>query len=245
MRNNYQNQNDELLPKEDTDEDYISGQEYREQLKDLEPKETAGINWKQKLAVGFLALFGISALLLWAVNFKSNLAINKPLPSQGQEGGEIQPSQNQLLNIDTDGDGLLDYDELNYYNTSPYLEDTDSDGIEDKSEIELGEDPNCPRGQNCFSEEDISSGEPPINLEEYQVSEEDFQQFLEQSGYYEQTGIGSDAQVDRQDMEEVLKGATTAGELRALLKEFGISESLLNQISDEDLMAAYAETLQE
>lgn len=50
---------------------------------------------------------------------------------------------------DTDGDGWSDFDETYLYKTSPYLEDTDSDGISDGAEIKNGTDPNCPEGKAC------------------------------------------------------------------------------------------------
>jgi len=55
----------------------------------------------------------------------------------------------RLQSIDTDHDGLNDYEELYFYNTSPYLPDTDSDKIDDKTEIEKGTDPLCAEGTNC------------------------------------------------------------------------------------------------
>src|SRR5512135_986812 len=50
---------------------------------------------------------------------------------------------------DTDGDGLTDYDETYVYKTSPYLKDSDSDGTDDKTEVEQGTDPNCPKDKAC------------------------------------------------------------------------------------------------
>ncbi len=54
-----------------------------------------------------------------------------------------------LKTKDTDHDGISDYDELYIYRTSPFLEDSDSDGIPDLVEIQNGTDPNCPQGKTC------------------------------------------------------------------------------------------------
>ncbi len=42
------------------------------------------------------------------------------------------------------------YEEINFYLSSIYLKDTDSDGVDDKTEVDKGEDPNCPVGQECL-----------------------------------------------------------------------------------------------
>lgn len=55
----------------------------------------------------------------------------------------------ELKTKDTDGDGVSDWDELNVYRTSPYLIDSDSDGISDSAEISDGTDPNCPKDREC------------------------------------------------------------------------------------------------
>lgn len=51
--------------------------------------------------------------------------------------------------VDTDGDGLSDFDEENIFFTSKYLTDSDGDGISDFLEIQKGTDPNCPTGSSC------------------------------------------------------------------------------------------------
>jgi len=47
----------------------------------------------------------------------------------------------QAKQEDTDEDGLFDYDEIYLYNTSPYIQDSDSDAFTDKEEIDAGSDP--------------------------------------------------------------------------------------------------------
>ena len=44
-------------------------------------------------------------------------------------------------NPDTDGDGLLDGDEVNRYHTNPLVADTDGDGLRDGLEVRTGSDP--------------------------------------------------------------------------------------------------------
>lgn len=44
-------------------------------------------------------------------------------------------------NIDTDGDGLMDSDEVKIYRTDPLKADTDGDGYKDGYEVERGYDP--------------------------------------------------------------------------------------------------------
>jgi len=46
--------------------------------------------------------------------------------------------------IDSDGDGLSDWEEINIYGTDPYLADTDGDGVSDFLEILYGTDPLVP-----------------------------------------------------------------------------------------------------
>lgn len=57
---------------------------------------------------------------------------------------------------DTDKDTISDYDEKNIYATSPYIADTDSDGLRDDVEITTGSDPNCATGKTCNTTSDAS-----------------------------------------------------------------------------------------
>lgn len=55
---------------------------------------------------------------------------------------EIYTHETDPLNPDTDGDGLTDYDEINTHETDPLNEDTDGDGLSDGDEVNVhGTDP--------------------------------------------------------------------------------------------------------
>jgi|AntRauTorckE6833_2_1112554.scaffolds.fasta_scaffold00189_16 lipoprotein-anchoring transpeptidase ErfK/SrfK len=47
-------------------------------------------------------------------------------------------------NIDSDNDGISDYDEINVYYTNPYSKDTDGDGYTDWEELNAGYSPHNP-----------------------------------------------------------------------------------------------------
>jgi len=51
------------------------------------------------------------------------------------------------LFLDSDGDGISDYDEIHIYGTNPFAADTDGDGFTDGAEIALGMDPLNPDPQ--------------------------------------------------------------------------------------------------
>ena len=132
------------------------------------------------------------------------------------------------INIDTDGDGLSDYDEQYIYGTSPFLEDTDSDGIPDKVEIERGTDPNCPEGQNCsgsyFAEQ---------NADVETTSNNDL----------DLTNLNGDKELTEEELRAALAGQVDAAVLRTFLLEGGVDQEVLAGISDEELLASYQEVL--
>jgi len=228
-------------------EEYISGEEYRGEMQALTPKRQDEISWKQKLAAAFLIIFGLSAFILWIIQFRSGLNVGETLTSE--EIAQLEESKEEantdaLRAQDTDQDGLSDYDEFYFYETSPYLEDTDSDGLWDKEEIEKGEDPNCPLGQECYSAETTvdSGSETSQTQSELELDTEAINNYLSESA---NSGTEvSDADLETQIIEEILSGNADATNLRILLKESGMDENMLNQISDEDLINTYQQTLQ-
>lgn len=54
------------------------------------------------------------------------------------------PKKSKKEIIDSDGDGLSDYEEINIYGTDPYNPDTDGDGMNDGDEVKAGRNPRGP-----------------------------------------------------------------------------------------------------
>lgn len=240
-------------------EEYVSGEDYREKMQALSPQTQApaGLSWQQKAGVAFLAIFGASALILWAVQFKSGLQVTEPLTTeelaklqQARGGGNDTDTAAQLRSQDTDKDGLNDYDELYVYGTSPYLEDSDSDKVLDKKEVERGTDPNCPQGKICTGNEQpanaVTATTSP-NLYNNTPPELDIQginNYLQQSQSEPETaGADQNQSAEQQIMQSILQGKADAQSLRAMLKQAGMDETALNKISDEQLIQIYQQTL--
>lgn len=129
---------------------------------------------------------------------------------------------------DTDTDGLSDYDELNIYFTSPYLDDTDSDDVVDGDEVAAGEDPNCPAGKTCGSPEtQIGPGPNPDDLATAPGT------------------VAASASAQSQFVgltPEVLENITPS-QVRDLLRGSGVSEEVLARFTDEQLMNLFEQTM--
>lgn len=97
-------------------------------------------------------MIGVTGVVLWP--FLAGKQVNLPFKRNGsvafKTAEQVEKERmDQLRKMDTDSDGLTDYDELYLFRTSPFLSDSDSDGIVDGAEVAQDTDPNCPQGQTC------------------------------------------------------------------------------------------------
>ncbi len=103
------------------------------------------------LSIGFIALVGGVASVYFRINSVTPYLFSLD-PTPGPIKTEAQKRLEKLAEmrtLDSDSDGLNDFDEEYAFSTSAYLADTDSDGTDDKTEIETGEDPKCAKGMVC------------------------------------------------------------------------------------------------
>lgn len=203
----------------------------------------------QKIAAAVLAVFAIAVIFMWAAQFKKS--VSGPFSGGGEEtasGGKTsyqqEDSEESLRAKDTDGDGLSDWDELYFYKTSPYLEDSDSDGFTDKQEIDNEKDPNCPVGRDCNSagivEGDadvVSSGSQADNSDSLNtlMDQLNVDQNLSQSG--------AGAAEMPAELKAIFGSDMDAASLREMLLQYGMKKEALDKISDEQLMQSYKEIL--
>lgn len=224
--------------------------ENRDNSQENLPKNNNGLDLKSKILVVVLFVFAVVIVILWASSLKNNL--NEPFEYQGQtntnEGGGCPSgdcggsNDEDLRNKDTDGDGLSDWEELNVYNTSPYLKDSDSDGYPDGEEVENNHDPNCPRGEECYKEEeDNGMVNNPSATTSSNQNPEDGMNF---------DNINSSLNLDEENLnaapeevQSVMQGEASVDNLREILRQAGMEEDVLDKISDDQLKEAYKETL--
>lgn len=256
MQNDYQNS-------ENNDEDDLDRRNT--------PVRRTPLGLEQKIAVVILFIFAIAVMGMWSVQFKksitnpfnyqsNNTADNTKNSSAAASQQQAKDSEEALRSKDTDGDGLSDWDELYIYKTSPYLEDSDSDGFSDKEEIDSGNDPNCPVGRNCYSSNIIKKNSSEtdntnsLNLQSNQNNNllNGTNGLNSQSGQNNNllnglitppTSDNNSGKTNSADLKSIIGDKLDAPTLRQMLLKAGMSEKILNQISDDDLIKSYQEIL--
>ena len=105
----------------------------------------------EKIGLVVFAIIALATFILGYAQVKKSIYlpfVRKPNTYKTTEELDKE-REDHLKNIDTDKDELTDYDELYVFHTSPFLEDSDSDGVPDGKEVADGTDPNCPKGKVC------------------------------------------------------------------------------------------------
>ncbi|MBI5765748.1 hypothetical protein HZA71_00795 [Candidatus Falkowbacteria bacterium] len=189
---------------------------------------------REKIITGLVLVICVAAVFL--IYYQTKASFNGPLSAvfkisedaaNKNPAPEVKETLATILALkqkDTDNDGLSDYDEIYIYKTSPYLEDTDGDGFSDKKEIDGGHDPNCPGSDDCFSGggTNVNGGQTAAGLPANQ------QEIIAQ-----QQALSN----------QLLSGQASAEAIRVALIQGGIPQETLSQISDEEIMAFYHETM--
>ncbi len=208
----------------------------------------------QKLTIAIVAVIGVTTIIFGILSLHK--AINVPFYRQPsavvfKTEEQLQKEQIEALKTkDTDHDGLSDYDELYIYRTSPFLEDSDSDGISDKAEIERGTDPNCPEGKTCrvprttqvAGETGGQTGSaanpstPATGTTESPSGAQAIQAFTEAFG---------DLDTLTPEIVRVKLAAMSTADLRAFFVKLGIPEAAVAKADDATLRQLVLDTLQE
>ncbi|MDD2680533.1 MAG: thrombospondin type 3 repeat-containing protein [Patescibacteria group bacterium] len=182
----------------------------------------------QRIAFLSLSVISLGIIVLWVWQFNNRLSSPFYIPTNQQSNITTDTSEFEiaLLNFDTDSDGLTDTEERSLYGTSPYLEDTDSDGISDREEIENGTDPNCATGQDCSGAIAVTPTVSTTTIVTLPSND---------------TAMSDSGSED--NLQLMMSGQADVAQLRALLLDSGADATMLQQLSDEELLKAYQEML--
>ncbi len=186
-----------------------------------------GLTKEQKAGAALLLVFGILTIGLGGLQLRNTIYGPFVIHPQTSENELVLDDNARLRQIDTDHDGISDYDELNRYETSPYLADTDSDGTADKAEIERGTNPICAEGKNCESDSALPVTTSTPAIPEPTDGEQDYQKIL--------TGAQGGDNITVEEADALAKDPAA---LRELLRQSGrISAEDLAKLDDATLLS--------
>jgi hypothetical protein len=220
------------------------------------------------LLAAAVLFFGFGGALVGLAQVRSNI-FTKPEVVENSAlklavNGNINADLLGLSKKDTDQDELSDYDELYLYGTSPYLPDSDSDGVSDKREIATGADPTCGKNGSCFrSLSGVLGAETNQDKTKNQSLYIDSQSQLQQLRKALSLSGMSEDELQKLNDEQLIAayqaalkesatdtsgsaGITVQGvgdlqnltpdQIRSVLRTAGISDDILQRVSDEDLV---------
>ncbi len=198
-----------------------------------QPPTKSSLTREQK--TGFVLLF-VFALLTVSVGFlQMRNALYNPFvlktTNEDRVPQELVVDESAKLQaIDTDQDGLNNYEELFFYETSPYLPDTDSDGIKDREEIVAGKDPNCPEGKVCTTTTDAPvTSTPGLITSPLNGSTSETLGILDQAGF-----VADEVTPSAGTVKDYLNDPQ---KLRELVRQSGqLTEAQLLEINDATLL---------
>lgn len=204
------------------------------------------LNIEQKIAAALLLFLFTGGIFFGFRSFGANLY--RPIQQQFadnvtgkdvvHENAQEQKDMEALKKKDTDGDILSDYDELYVYKTSPYLKDSDSDVIDDKTEVFGGTDPNCPAGKECGGET-ISSEQTGTQS----AVADDLLTSTSNSNGSSIVDAGKVQFKNKADIEAFYKKATMKEVRASLLQSGQISQEAIDKMSDDELQKFFEQAV--
>lgn len=206
---------------------------------------------RHKIGLLLLVVAVVAITTLWVIQLRRNIIT--PLYAGSQNNQSVasnQLTQNEidLRAKDTDSDGLNDWDELNLYKTSPYLSDTDSDTFPDKQEIDSGNDPTCPQGQNCASTSQITNTETDTTFSNSSL-ENLLNSAVSGTATISPTITPSTetkqlTAEEKKALRDAFGTSPKASDLRQFLLQAGMNQKTLDGLSDEQIVATFNEMIQ-
>ncbi|MFA6132008.1 MAG: hypothetical protein WC702_03015 [Patescibacteria group bacterium] len=189
---------------------------------------------EEKAVFVLLAIIGILGVTFGFKSFSASLSRPFEVQLANYQGEKFLTLSEQEAaavelqkTTDSDSDGLMDYDELYIYKTSPYLADSDSDGFDDNTEIFSNNNPNCPEGKDCSASTLVSAEE---------TSDSEGSDLLSQ---LLGMGNGTGSSLTFESTDEITDYFSNMGadQVRSILITQGVPKDTVDKMSDEEVMA--------
>lgn len=199
----------------------------------VRPRPRTRLSREQMAACILLIVLGVVGLGLGFASFGSS--IRNPINAQIEKFGSTlvlttsekeAAEQEAMKTRDTDGDGLVDYDEVYVFKTSAYLTDSDSDGFDDRTEVYSGNDPTCPVGKSCGRGETAANTSIPVAETPPETP-------------------GSISDLREPDDYLDLLASLPPEQLKTMLMQAGVPAEKLEGLSDDELKTLFAQALQQ
>lgn len=217
-------------------------------MPELEPRRLTS---EQKTGFVLLLIFGFLSIGLGFVQMRQTIYSSLYVSAlEQEEEGQVKTffdEETKLQQIDTDQDGINDYDELTFHETSPYISDTDSDGFSDKTEIDRGTDPLCAEGDICQSDSVVTTNAGTDSSVSSPLLSDNGPLDVLAAQLGEQTqGQESVQEADSTGVVDTQRLLTDAGYARQILLSSGqLTAEQLQEIDDTTLLQAVAELMTE
>ncbi|MCX6779594.1 MAG: hypothetical protein NT034_00205 [Candidatus Magasanikbacteria bacterium] len=178
---------------------------------------------EQKIGFVLLLAFAILAIGLGMLQIRNNIynrfALNKEISASIKDQVDTVDA---LRFRDTDRDNLSDFDELYVYGTSPYLPDTDGDGILDGKEIQSKTNPLCAEGTDCSQSMQATEVAATSTVSATPAD------------------LRAPATAPAADLEKAIKDPV---QVRAMLIGAGVKKEIVDKYSDTELMQMVQEMM--
>ena len=195
----------------------------------------------------WLLIFVVGCFGIGLGIFQLSRSLKSPFTGLDESSSDSVNARKEILALrdkDTDNDTLSDFDELKIHRTSPYLADSDSDGIPDNMELANGTDPNCPQGKSCAIAVTNTNGYSNLanfyninqntNVNAGENTNQPTNANSSQNGNTNTTGNSNTNPAPEN---------VSIGALREALKGAGVPTETLNALSDVELRQLYADAL--
>ncbi len=199
---------------------------------------------EQKFSVCILAVCGLLALGFSA--WKVTARITDPFLVPKSEltrikeiiGSTPQEDEARLKRIDTDGDSLSDWDEINLFKTNPNLKDSCGDGITDNIRVATGKNMQCALTTVGIEQTTDSMTSNPIQSLDSQILGDSPGNVA--SGTADMASVQPQAPTVSASLEQVLPRDPKA--IREVLKG-KVDQTKLDALSDEQLLQLFDEAM--